>query len=284
MLAFHSCWTKPFKVRNPNKQFNIPPFELLTTILSALTWRKHNGSICMICDKTAYDFYKNNNLTALWDSGIKILLDDIPSKINPHIFWACGKLFALKSQTAPCVMLDTDFIVWEKLSFDNIKIGAIHSEPINPQIYPSSENLSACKNFNFSDLDWNVPPANTALSFFGDNDFTKLYTETAINFMLSCENADNPLTYMVFAEQRLLSMLAKRQNIDIKYFSNLDELFISGQKKFTHTWGFKQQMLANNNIMNEFCTRCAKRIMLDFKDWTSIISSIPSLSRYFNIN
>ena len=279
MKAFHSCWTAPFKARNPNTQFNIPPFEILTTVLSALFWQKNNGSISMICDKTAYDFYKTNNLMGLWNDGIRVLLDDIPKEINPHIFWAAGKLFALKSIEKPCVMIDTDFIVWEKLSFDNIKLAAIHSEELIPETYPSKESFHA--DFDFSGLDWTVPAANTALSFFGDKDFTDYYTNTAIDFMLSCQNADNPLIYMVFAEQRLLAMLAKQKNIKLDYFSSLQELFTSGQTRFTHTWGFKQQMQQNPNIMHAFCKKCVDRISKEFPEWTGILSNIDCLSPYF---
>lgn len=279
MRAFHSCWTAPFKARNPNAEFNIPPFEILTTILSSLYWQKNNGSISMICDKTAYDFYKKNNLISLWNDGVHVVLDDIPKQINPHIFWAAGKLFALKSMKKPCVMLDTDFIVWEKLDFNNIKLGAIHSEKLIYETYPPFECLSV--DFDFSRFDNTVNAANTAFAFFGDENFTNYYTDTAINFMTCCKNVDNPLIYMVFAEQRLLAILAKEKNIKLHYFSDLPELFTSGQTRFTHTWGVKQQMQQNPNIMHAFCKRCIDRISKDFPEWISILSNITSLYVYF---
>lgn len=52
MQAFHSNWTRPFFIRNPHIEYRIEPFELLTTALSALEWRRENGSIRMICDTT----------------------------------------------------------------------------------------------------------------------------------------------------------------------------------------------------------------------------------------
>ena len=45
MQAFHSNWTRPFFIRNPHMEYRIEPFELLTTALSALEWRRENGSI-----------------------------------------------------------------------------------------------------------------------------------------------------------------------------------------------------------------------------------------------
>lgn len=44
MQAFHSNWTRPFFIRNPHMEYRIEPFELLTTALSALEWRRENGS------------------------------------------------------------------------------------------------------------------------------------------------------------------------------------------------------------------------------------------------
>lgn len=39
MDAFHVNWTAPYKKKNPCKAYCIEPFELLTTILSALKWQ-----------------------------------------------------------------------------------------------------------------------------------------------------------------------------------------------------------------------------------------------------
>ena len=48
--AFHSNWTTPFFKMNPNKEYYIEDFEILTTIISALKWREKNGSINMVTD------------------------------------------------------------------------------------------------------------------------------------------------------------------------------------------------------------------------------------------
>ena len=40
LRAFHSNWTRPFFVRNPGGVYEVEPFELLTTALSALAWRR----------------------------------------------------------------------------------------------------------------------------------------------------------------------------------------------------------------------------------------------------
>ena len=116
MQAFHSNWTRPFFIRNPHMEYRIEPFELLTTALSALEWRRENGSIRMICDTPAKRYYESLGLCFLWDDGVYPLLDTMPEDINATAFWAAGKLYALSAVPSPCVMLDTDFICWKSIS------------------------------------------------------------------------------------------------------------------------------------------------------------------------
>ena len=92
MQAFHSNWTRPFFIRNPHMEYRIEPFELLTTALSALEWRRENGSIRMICDTPAKRYYESLGLCFLWDDGVYPLLDTMPEDINATAFWAAGKL------------------------------------------------------------------------------------------------------------------------------------------------------------------------------------------------
>ena len=96
MKAFHTNWSKVFAVKHPNQPYEIEDFELLTTMLSALEWRKHNGSIRMVTDQTGYDYYKKLGLLWIWDDGVDNVLDHlIPANVNPHVFWAAAKLYAL---------------------------------------------------------------------------------------------------------------------------------------------------------------------------------------------
>ena len=71
--AFHSNWTAPFLRANPNKNYYIDDFEILTTIISALKWRENNGSIKMITDDIAADYYKKLGLDEHQKGAIGIL-------------------------------------------------------------------------------------------------------------------------------------------------------------------------------------------------------------------
>ncbi len=284
LRAFHSNWTRPFKIRNPNAAYFIEPFELLTTALSALMWRRENGPIRMICDSTAKDYYEECGLSFLWDEGVHSILDLIPGDINPMAFWAGGKLYSLAAMPSPCVMLDTDFIVWKPMEhvLSGLDAAAIHYEDISPDIYPGPEAFIRTKGFDLNDFDWTVPPLNTALSYFGNDSFRGYYVDTAIRFIRSSPDADDVLTYMVFAEQRLLSMCAKKRNAKVCALSDLESLFNGEQNGyFTHIWGSKQQMRDNPAFYRDFCCRCASRLQHDFPDEAERIAAVPALSCFF---
>ena len=78
MKAFVSNWTRPYAVRCPDRPYQMTDFDLLTTVLSALVWRRENGSIRMITDDTGAQYYRSLGLTDLWDGGIFTYLNDIP--------------------------------------------------------------------------------------------------------------------------------------------------------------------------------------------------------------
>ncbi len=282
MRAFHSNWTAPFFARHPaNTPYAVEPFELFTTMLSALTWRKAGHSIRMITDAIGAAYYRALGLELLWDDGIYDTLTDIPATISPHIYWAAGKLFALRQMSAPCVMLDTDFIVWRDIAplCQNCDVAVIHQEDILPEIYPDAAHFRT--DTDLSALDWTVRPCNTALTCFFDAALLADYTEHALQFMLHTPMADNTLTYMVFAEQRMLSMRIAAKQSRLTVFSDLPALFGTKQNYFTHIWGHKQQ-LRNNTAANEaFCRRCAVRLSKDFPFYAQIAAAIPSLQVYF---
>ena len=284
--AFHSNWTRPFFNANPHKEYYIEDFEILTTILSALKWREKNGSVKMITDKVGANYYKSMGLDKIWDLGIDISLDDINYKIDSNIFWAAGKLYALRAQKSPCVMIDTDFIVWESVEniLNDTEVSVIHKEKIVKEVYPDKDYFKFKNGYSLDEeLDWSVLPSNTAFMYISNEEFKNYYITSAIDFMNNLDCGDDKITNMVFAEQRLISMCAKRKNIEINEIMTLDNLFSRKQKLFTHTWGYKKEMRSDFNKRREFCIRCIIRIIKDYPEYEDVISSIESLKRYYNV-
>lgn len=282
MQAFVSNWTRPYAVRCPDRPYQMTDFDLLTTVLSALVWRRENGSIRMITDDTGAQYYRSLGLTDLWDGGIFTYLNDIPSTIDPCTFWAAGKLYALAATPAPCVMLDTDFIVWHSLSEHwHRPLAVIHREALNPAIYPAPSAFVLAPSYHFpTNWNWHEPACNTALTYFGNDTLRKTYVGQAMDFMQAARGRDG-LIYMVFAEQRLLAMCAQACGVPIHAFSTEQDLFQGNQRDFTHIWGFKQAMQEQPILHELFCQKCAARIRKDFPIYANICQTIPQLQPYF---
>ena len=105
-------------------------------------------------------------------------------------------------------------------------------------------------NYEFdNDFDWNIKACNTAFCVIKNEQLLRYYTDKSIEFMRHTNEQNDRLAYMVFAEQRMLPMCAKKLNMSIMSFSDLNRLFKNGDNMFTHTCGMKQQM-RDNIIMN----------------------------------
>lgn len=278
MHAIHSIWTKP---RLRNGKFYQDDFEILSTVLSALKWREKNGTITMVTDSTGFEFYKSRNLLGLWDD-VTTDLDNIPDTIDANMFWAAGKLFALKTADTPVAVIDTDFIVWDRLAFDNLgDLTAIHAEELYSDVYPDIYHFRMKRGYVFNpDFDWRIKPLNTAFYVLKNENLRNVYISEAEKFMKYADNGDN-LTYMVFAEQRLLPMCANMLGIKTNEFSTLEKLFCDGERYFTHTWGMKQQMREDSSLRRDFCMRCARRIKDDFAEFIPILQNVPEIADYF---
>lgn len=283
MKAFHSNWTRPFfSVHNTN--YFIDDFEILTTILSALEWRKYNGQIKMITDDVGAKYYKKLGIDEIWDLGISTILNNIEKDIDPFLFWAAGKIYALKSYNAPCVMIDTDFIVWKPVleKLEPFLLCTIHNENIYHDVYPDKAYFDMTSNYCFdSELDWSVLPCNTAFTYIADEKFKQYYTQESINFMKNVVSGKDRIINMVFAEQRLISMCAKKMDIAINNLFDLDTLSANKQDYFTHTWGYKDVLRNNLDERKKFCIKCINRILKDFPEYKNMITNMEIMKIYY---
>ena len=262
MRAFHT-------LRIHGDNLSMQKFELLTMILSALEWKKHNGTIKLITDSRGAEYLNHFNIIDLYDE-VDTSLDTLDSlNIDEKVFWAGAKIFALSKQQAPCVMMDLDFIVWQQLDFTPYLNNAavIHFEKVNNYIYPSAEHFKFKDDFKFPPaLDWTVEACNTAFAYFGANDIIKKYCDFAFEFMQRADTNNATLPYMVFIEQRWLAMCMKLMNRKVYEMSSLEDLFSGHQKYFTHIWGHKQRFRNNPEQSDRFCQDCMQRLKYDFPE------------------
>lgn len=281
MNGFYSIWSKPYLKSKNTDEYWMHDFELLTLILSLSMWKKLNGKVSMIADKAALKYLENSGVLRLFNGDVAELKVD--EDINESIFWAAGKLFALKQLKSPDAMVDLDLVVWENMdNYMKDDILVIHREEVTDHVYPDFEKFKMTDSYIF-DNSWSkeVRPCNTALLCFKDIDFIHDYVDKSIYFMKNClEDSDN-LCPMVFAEQRLISILADKAN------KNIGTLFplasdIGLQSKVTHIWGHKNILKFNYDERRKFCNKIINRLRDEFQDSYSVVENIDFLKRYFN--
>lgn len=274
--AFHIASFAPALAKG-KKQLSVEGFDLYCTVLSALMWRKLNGRITLCCDNWFAEYYTRLGICDIWDD-VKVCVADDLEGINPKMFWAGAKLLALREMSAPCVMIDTDFIVWKKMDFSGEMadcVIAAHRENISDDIYPPLSFFRTSGHI-LPDFSEDVLPLNTAFLYVPDNDFKEFYTSQAISFMKSAVDCDDYLKYMVFAEQRIVAMCAEYTNTPVKTLLDKDRLFYP-QENFTHLWGAKQQMRDHPELREDFLSKCRNRLSADFPEYEYIISIIEGI-------
>jgi hypothetical protein len=282
LLAIHINSTAPFKIKNKRRRYCIEDFDILSTVLSALMWRKMNGTIKLYTDKTGYKYYKSLGILDLWDGGVDTtVVENIPASINQEIFWAAAKLFALQNESVPVTMIDTDLIVWKNIEkeLDAKKFAVLHREMLSPHVYIPEKFLKKRKYYRFDPAwDWMEDPCNMALAYFADADFKKYYLDCAIDFMT--DNKEYPkemVSQMVFAEQRIVSMCAKQMEISIFHF--LDDPYQAGNNSFTHIWGGKD--IARNDPRQRaiLCSALLQKIKIHFPEYYEKLQGIELLKK-----
>ena len=281
MNGFYSLWTAPGKTTGASTVV-MQDYELLMLILSVASYQKSNGPAKMYADEAALEYLESLSIDKCFKNGTELLT--VPQGINPQMFWAAGKIEALRREQMPSVMIDTDLIVWKNLDYafdrDTTDIAVIHREDITESTYPDPHRFRMTEEYEFpADWDFTVRPANTALLFIKDNGFKNRYVEHSMEFMRKSISDGDNLCHMVFAEQRILPMCAVAEQMKIYSFcDNMDAL--REQKLFTHFWGHKNLLKFNQGERMSYCRRMMIRLRNEFPDMYEVAASIEELRVY----
>ena len=280
MLAFHSFWSEP----NISRHGGIIDFndaDLLVMILSALKWKQLNGPILMISDSPGAEFFYSCGLEDLWTEPIITELDVLQNNVDSFLFWAAGKLKALSLVDVPCVMLDTDMIIWSDLN-ESLRenIVCAHFENIDNGAYPEPSVFQMKDGYQFDcSWDFTLQAANTAFLYIPKRQFRDYYVESAFHFINSLDKSQvDPIVSMCFAEQRLLPMCAKASGIKVEPLLDMNNL--DDQCMATHIWGYKSQIAASSTEMEKLCMDCVGRIIVDFPEWEDRLLKNKRLQKY----
>lgn len=279
MNGFYSIWSAPYLHSKKVNEYRMHDFELITMVLSNSMWKKLNGNTSLIADDKALKYLDKYDILRLFNGSVDVL--NVDKDINSTIFWAAGKLFALKMLDEPKAMVDLDLIVWKNMDYsvEEYDIYVIHREEITQHVYPDYEHFNV-DDYKFNP-NWNknVLPCNTALLCYKDNNFIKEYADESIKFMKSCTEKNDNLCPMVFAEQRLLPIMA---DLNGKSVGSIFPLAsdIADQSVVTHIWGHKNILKFNYEERYKFCQKSLKRLAVEDVEAFNIITKIPSIQKY----
>ena len=282
MKAFHSFWSAPNRTRHGGA-VSLPDYELLTLMLSALEWRRLNGPITLVTDSAGAACFERAGRGGRWSGAIDTRLDNMEPAPDPLRFWAAGKLWALRDEPAPCVMLDGDIILWEdvgaRLGGD---IVAAHREVLDPAVYPDPRGFALAEDYAFPPVwDFTLPAANTAFLYLPDDGFKEHYVDFALAFMRALRDPDiDPVVSMCFAEQRILPMCAAARGVRLRTL--LDETALDSQRLATHLWGHKNTLAASPERRVAYCLDCVLRILSDFPEWEGALAANEQTRRYLS--
>lgn len=260
MLAVHTFWSKPCRIKNHDAVV-ISDIEMLVLVLSALEWKKHNGTIIMVTDTQGLSYFEEHDILDIWDD-CRTDMDDLET-IDPFSFWAAGKLYALKLVSKPCVMLDTDMIIWKNIRcVFNHDIVVAHKEDITDATYPNPLDFipKPGKRFHLpKEWDFSLSATNTAFLYIEDAAFAAYYVESAFEWMDAMDTSHlSPIQSMCFAEQRLLPVCAKAKHktvVELLDYHNLDQ-----QDFCTHLWGAKKEICQSEELNDFYCRQCMLRL------------------------
>lgn len=274
LTGIHINWTKPAFAAGKS-EYRIESHELLTTVLSALEWKKHYGRMILYTDPVGKAYYESIGYLPLWDEVREL---HVPASVSAASYWAAGKLYALADVREDVCMIDTDFILWENLKL-NAPVTVAHLEPVGNAIYPKELSYYRTDLREFYGFDAKALACNTAFCCFRDRTLKEKYLDAAFAFMENSDPKGNTLQYMVCAEQRMLGMILKRERIAPAVL--LHEGNLHTQRICTHTWGYKNTMRADGEKARNYCVRLARRIGKDFPQWEEKLLGVETLYPYF---
>jgi hypothetical protein len=275
--------------RPGGRRFSMEDFEILVAILSALEWRRHNGSIKLYTDTAGAEYLDRLDLSSLWDAGVDTdTLESSTLSTNFTVFWAYARTVVLEAERAPCVMIDTDLVVWRPIR-DLIRAPfmALHSEPLDDRTYVDKEKLHTPPGYVWDRRwDWTVSPTNAALMYFGRDDLRAYCTAEGLEYLRDNMMAgeDRSQAHAVFVEQRLYPMCAAELGVPTEFFlwDMAGDRLADGNVNdaFTHLWVYKRRLMKDVQERQRICVRMARRVLRDFPTMKETLASIPAIAPY----
>lgn len=249
MIGIHTLWSAPR--RSADKPILFSRLEMLVWVYGILAFRARNGPIWLYTDAEGRDFVGKTGIGAFYEK-IILLPARLADAIDPKMFWAAAKLIGLAETPCPCVNMDFDAVLFQKMKIWAY-CAAGHLEPNDWDYYAADEKLYrriGLDNFGC----WSAAPVNASVVGWRSNECRLFYAQTAIGFMenLSARKSDWPdmsatkSNPMVFAEQKLLGMTMARLGHTVQAIGKLRGNIPALQRpsNMYHLWALKSMYLS----------------------------------------
>lgn len=292
--GYHAMWWNRPGQHIPG-EYEPAPYKVLTWILSALEWRKHNGDMKLYTNRAGYKYFEDKNLLGVWNRGVDTeLVENIPFVVRPEIFWAGAKIYAMEQEPMENACLDTDHIVWHEIECADETDLLIcnrelivddfekhHGEDVfmvGSEIYPDDIYLPENYYLEF-DLESNNTAYSTAITYFNNEKLKNTYIKEARRYMESIHHnrQEGELidSRVLFSEQRTIALIAEGK-YRVRAINDSYE-----NPKSTHVATFKKRIGDKPKYQYWFYKTLLRRLRDDFPNYyAKILDAYPSLLEY----
>lgn len=267
ITGYHCYWNRP-------RTSPFHTFEILLTIVSAVTYKRDIGPIkCFLCDD-AYQYFERLDILQFYDD-IEMLDESLLNECDSSLYFAAGKIVAqLQAEEDECIFIDQDLVAthfaiqdWKTVT----DVGCFHRE--TNDAYPWLDHWQYEGEVN------NALPINAAFTYWKNKSLRREYAGRALRFMMNNTNQEKDVdanTMIITAEQKILGMFLEEKEITPKYliqdvwqtiwdkekFIDYDgSNYESIKHHFTHLWGAKKTLASQPDAAAHF-----SMILLDYLD------------------
>jgi len=257
MKAIHVNWTAPFFHRErlrghgfrttreiASNTYDVPDYQILYTILSALRWKQLNGPIKLYTDTVGISFYKQLGVLSIYDEVNIEFLNNL-QEVDPALFWTSGKIQALQNEQVPFVFLDQDFIVRDKIpkQFYKGDLGIGHWEIPRGHYYFTEEQWNRdITHMEFPDnYNINAYSPNTSLLYFGKQEIVDQYVDWHKK-MITSDGNEIPEWFWLATDQGILGHVIREGKYNTATLT--DRVFLADNdygNKYTQNQGLSEQ-------------------------------------------
>ncbi|MDX6739389.1 hypothetical protein [Actinocorallia sp. A-T 12471] len=294
--ALHVNWTSPYRHglgRHGDlaaRAYRLPPEEIVTTVHSALAWRRHHGPIGLLTDSLGASYAKEQGIDALYDD-VDAALDDLDAvDLDPLVYSTGAKIHAAALRRAPFAIIDTDLYLRRPLALpEGVGFVFAHWEDLDPVIYPDVADVPNHAGADLARWTFDTPAANMAISVFRDDAHRAAYAEAGMAYAVGNAGPYDGDVHVraVFAEQRLAPAVARTLGTELRPAT--ERFWLGGREAWDgpdhtdlwhHTWHLKAQLRTFAELRPVYLRYLVEDLLWRFPEAEPLLLDVPALAEH----